>query len=157
MGHNALTTGWEALDHTADIGFRAWGRTLAELYERAAEAVLSLAVLLEQVESRGERSLTVEGIDREELLVAWLSELLYLWTGAGFIAKRFQVKIEPPQGEEPDRPWRLTGLVEGEPWDPERHEAYTDIKAVTYHNLQIQEDRHESGQTSYRVEVILDI
>lgn len=157
MNHNRLPGGWEVLDHTADIGFRAWGHSLEELFERAAEAVLSLAIPMESVESREERLLSVEGMDGEELLVAWLQELLYLWTGDDFVGCGFQVKIEPPGEEERERPWRLSGLVEGEPWDPQRHEAYTDIKAVTYHNLRIQEDRDASGQPTFRVDVILDI
>ena len=157
MEHNTLHSGWEVLDHTADIGFRAWGPSLEALFEKAAEAVLSLAVHLDRVESRQERLISVEGMDGEELLVAWLQELLYLWTADGFVGCGFRVQIEQPLQQEPERPWRLMGLVDGEVWDPERHEAYTDIKAATYHNLRIQEDRDEAGATTFRVEVILDI
>jgi SHS2 domain-containing protein len=157
MEHNTLHSGWEVLDHTADIGFRAWAPSLDGLFEKAAEAVFSLAVHLDRVESRQERLISVEGMDREELLVAWLQELLYLWTADDFVACGFRVQIGLRSEQEPEEPWRLMGLVDGEPWDSERHEAYTDVKAVTYHNLRIQEDRDEAGTAIFRVEIILDI
>jgi SHS2 domain-containing protein len=151
------SSGWETLDHTADLGFRAWSPTLQGLFTEAATAVLSLGVALDRVRQAAEREVRLEGIDAEELFVSWLQELLFLWTVEGFVGCRFELKIHPPEGQESQGTWRLTGLVSGEAWDPERHEAYTDIKAVTYHNLDIRQERDRSGATAYRVDVILDI
>lgn len=145
--------GWISLDHTADLGFRAWGPTLDALFEAAAQAVASLAVDLRGVRPAEIRRVRVEGIDAEELLVSWLQELLYLWTPGGFIGCRFEVKTSPPRREEADEGrWSLVADVAGEPWDPARHEAFTDIKAATYHNLEIHREA-----SRFSVDMILDI
>lgn len=149
--------GWEAMDHTADIGFRAWAPSLDDLFAVAAEAVMSLGVALAGVEPVSQRTVRVEGLDAEELLVAWLQELLYLWTAEGFVACRFRVKTASPGAQGTKGAWRLEGSIEGERWDPGKHEAYTDIKAVTYHDLRIRRERSPEGGSVYRVDVVLDI
>ena len=104
-----------------------------------------------------ERRVAVRGFDLEELLVAWLQELLYLWTVEEFVARTFLVKIVPSGPQEAEEGWRLEGVVAGEAWDEARHEVYTDIKAVTYHNLHIRKETSRGGKTLYRVDVVLDV
>ncbi|MBD3336079.1 MAG: protein archease, partial [Candidatus Eisenbacteria bacterium] len=138
-----------------DLGLRVWAPSLEELFAVAAEGVLALALNLEGVAAQETRALRVKGMDREELLVVWLQELLYLWTGKGFAGRRFAVRIGSPPGQSSEEPWWLEGEVTGEAWDDERHEAYTDVKAVTYHNLQIREEEGGDGRL-FQVELILD-
>src|SRR5262245_66679897 len=68
---------YEEVDHTADWAFRAFGKDLKELFENAAYALFALEGALD-AESTLAREIHVEGIDREALLVNWLSELLFL-------------------------------------------------------------------------------
>jgi SHS2 domain-containing protein len=82
---------FEILDHTADTGFRAWGATVAELFENSARAMLAISADLAAVEARSEKSIEVEGENYESLLVNWLNEILYLFDTDAFAPKDFRV------------------------------------------------------------------
>src|SRR5215472_11127611 len=69
---------FEVLEHPADIGFRAWGRTREELFENAALALFSVMWKLEAVPEKESRAVEATGGDFEALLYAWLAELLAL-------------------------------------------------------------------------------
>ena len=135
---------FDVLEHTADIGFRARGRTLAELFESAAEALAALALEEADVTPREAYALAADGEDLESLLVNWLSEVLYLLDGRRVALGRFEVQ-EIASG-------RVRGEAFGEPLDPVRHRAKMVIKGVTYHQLKIAQD-----QQGWVAEVFLDI
>jgi SHS2 domain-containing protein len=135
---------FEVLEHTADIGFRARGSTLAELFESAAEALAALALEAGDVTPREAYALAADGEDRESLLVNWLSEVLYLLDGRRVALRRFEVQEVAPG--------QVRGAAFGEPLDPGRHRARLVIKGVTYHQLKI---AHE--EQGWVAEVFLDI
>ena len=120
---------FEVLEHTADIGFRAWGATAAELFENAAQAMMSIAAETETIDPRGEVSIQATGEDYESLLVNWLGEVLYRFDAGLFAASEFRVdKIEPTT---------LEGRLVGEARDPARHRWKLIVKAVTYHDIEV--------------------
>ena len=120
---------FEVLEHTADIGFRAWGATAAELFENAAQAMMSIAAETETIDPRGEVSIQTTGEDYESLLVNWLGEVLYRFDAGLFAASEFRVdKIEPTT---------LEGRLVGEARDPARHRWKLIVKAVTYHDIEV--------------------
>ena len=122
---------FEVLEHTADIGFRAWGATPAELFENAAQAMMSIAAETETIDPRGEVAIQATGEDYESLLVNWLSEVLYRFDAGLFAASHFRVdKIEPTM---------LEGRLMGETRDPARHRWKLIVKAVTYHDIEVSE------------------
>lgn len=122
---------YEFIEHTADMGFRAYGASPERVFAHAAEAFFEAIVALESVEERLERSIKVEADGLDNLMVSWLSELLYLYDTEGLIFKSFQIKrIEDNE---------LEANVRGEVLDPARHEIKTGIKAVTYHQLYVKE------------------
>ena len=122
---------FEVLEHTADIGFRAWGGSPAELFENAARAMMSIAAETGTIDPRGEVSIQVTGEDYESLLVNWLSEVLYQFDAGLFAASQFHVdKIEPTM---------LEGRLMGEGRDPARHRWELIVKAVTYHDIEVLE------------------
>jgi SHS2 domain-containing protein len=135
---------FEILDHTADTGFRAWGGTLAELFENSARAMMAIAADTLEVEERAEKSIELEGEDLNSLLVNWLSEILYLFDTNAFAAKDFRV--------EQITPTHFKARLVGEPRDPQRHPWALILKAVTYYELKVEQrnDRWES-------QVFLDI
>jgi SHS2 domain-containing protein len=135
---------FEILEHTADIGFRARGRTAAELFETAAEAMASIALELEDVSPRFQYPLRAEASDYEALLVNWLSEVLYWIDGERICFRRFQVNEIGPE--------RVSGIGMGEPRDPARHRGRIIVKAVTYHQLKVVETAE-----GWCAEVYLDI
>lgn len=135
---------FEVIDHTADVGIVARAATLIELFEVAAEGMFSFLIDSTLVENRAWRERTVEADDREGLLVAWLNDLLVLLGGEAFVPKVFLVE---ELGER-----RLRATVHGEPVDPVRHHFRLDVKAATYHMLEIAQ--HDGGWTA---KVIFDV
>jgi SHS2 domain-containing protein len=135
---------FEILEHTADIGFRAWGPTAAKMFENAALALESIAFEMDGAEPREPYPLAVTGEDYESLLVNWLSEALYYMDARRILLRRFEVgRIEPET---------VVGRGWGEPFDAARHQAKAIVKGVTYHQLKI-----ERAGDVWRATVFLDV
>jgi SHS2 domain-containing protein len=135
---------FEILDHTADTGFRAWGATVAELFENSARAMLAISADLAAVEARSEKSIEVEGENYESLLVNWLNEILYLFDTDAFAPKDFRVDEITPT--------HLKARLTGERRDPKRHPWTLIVKAVTYYELRV-----EQRNGRWESQVFLDI
>jgi len=119
---------YEELDHTADVGIRAHGATLDELFAAAAAGMFSLVADLRKVRAVGEVEVRVKADDLEALMVRWLSELLFLHETQRLLLKEFDVRIAGTS---------LEARARGEAIDKKRHELKLNIKAVTYHRLRI--------------------
>ena len=119
------------IDHTADIGIEIEAASAEDLFCRAGLALFSLMVNLEQVQAVEARAYRVNAHNWEDLLHDWLARLLADFLQDGFVGR--QVHID--QLEERCISSRLVG----EPLDYDRHEFETEIKAVTYHQLSVQE------------------
>ena len=135
---------FEILEHPADIGFRAFGGTLEELFANAAIAMLSIACEMEDVAAREEYVLAASGSEYESLLVNWLSEVLYWFDGKRIALREFQVTELKPD--------KIGAVARGEARDPARHRGKLIVKAVTWHQLKIA--RCGAGWTA---DVYLDI
>jgi SHS2 domain-containing protein len=117
--------------HTADVGARVSGRTLRQLFEHAALALLDLAGDRAAVRPRRRVAIAVEGASLEDLLVRWLSEILFLQETRGF-------RVHAGRVDRLDqRRLRLAGAALGEPFDAGRHRPWREVKAVTYHLLRL--------------------
>lgn len=134
---------FEFLEHTADIGIRAFGRTLEETFENAALAMFSLIADLSNVEEKKPYRLEVEGEDRESLLVEWLNELIYFLETENVLLKRFKVE---EIGET-----HLVATAYGEPLDLEKHAVGVQIKATTYHMLKVSHNQYWEAQVIFDV------
>jgi len=124
---------FEILDHPADAGFIARGRSLEELFCHAALGMWSL-VTDEAVESfprdpAASRRMAFEAKGEEELLFAWLRELLFYFST--------QPLILPHHRFEPLEPGRLACESSGFRFDPARHRCGMEIKAVTRHQFSV--------------------
>jgi SHS2 domain-containing protein len=122
---------FEIIEHPADVGFVAYGATLGELLENAALAMMSLGCELEAIEEREQREIRASGADNEALLFDWLAEILAVADAEGLALRRAEV-TRIGEGE-------AHGVVYGAKFDKARHRAGTYIKAVTYHELRIDE------------------
>lgn len=136
--------GFELLPHTADTGFRAWGETLEELFAQAAGALVEIALDAAAAEAREARQIAAAGTDREELLVNWLNEVLYVLDGERFVPARCEA-LRIGEGA-------VCGRLVGEPRDDARHPPRMVVKAATFHQLRI---REQNGR--WEAEVYLDI
>ena len=135
---------YEYIEHTADLGFRAYGTTCQELFVNAAEALFEALVSVETIREKVQRTVSVTAAAPDELMVSWLSELLYLFDTEGLLLSGFEIKSMKDN--------RLEATVRGEIMDPARHEIKTGIKAVTYHQLYV---RQRDG--NWESQVILDL
>ena len=135
---------FEVLDHAADVGFRTRAGSLPELFERAAEALVAIAMESDNIEPRESYAIEAEGDSHESLLVNWLSEVLYYIDGKRLAMGSFKVKELSAN--------RVSGEALGERRDPSRHFARLVIKGVTYHQLKI-----ESSGQAWFCEVFVDV
>ena len=135
---------FEILEHTADIGLRAFGGSSAELFENAAAALLAISYQHDSVAERETREIAATGDDRESLLVNWLQELVWLIDGEGWLPHHVTVREITATA--------VKGIASGEPRDGARHDFHVIVKAITYHQLAI---REKNGQ--WTAEVYLDI
>ncbi len=122
--------GYRLLEHTADMGIEANGETLEELFAQSAFGLMEIIAVAPEARVRKEKGVTVQGGDREELLVNWLNEVLYLFETGGFFPVDFEV--EEVAGN------RLRARVLGEPFDPQRHAVEREVKAVTHHRVLVE-------------------
>jgi len=137
---------YEIFDHTADLGLRIRADDLAELFEESARALFSVIVVnFDQVRPLERLAFALEAQRRDELLRDWLGELLYVFHTRRMVFSQFAVNLSNSDA-------RLRATAEGEPTDPARHEIDTEIKAITYHGLQVA--RHGDG---WLAEVIVDV
>ncbi len=119
---------YEEIEHTADVGIRAYGKTASELFAAAAEGLFSLIADPAKVEPKGEVEIRLAAEDLPQLLVAWLSELLFLHETQHLLFSKFEVHI---------RGASLRAHAWGETIDKRKHELKLAIKAVTYHRLSV--------------------
>lgn len=141
---------YEILEHPADVGFLAYGGTLAQLFENAALAMCSLACPPEKIEEREEREIVASGTDVESLLYSWLTEILAVADGEQLLFRRARVsELREPQA---GIPGTARGIAYGEKFDRERHAAGTYIKAVTLHQFAV-----ERTAEGFRARVFLDL
>ena len=136
---------YEILDHTADIFVKSYGSTLAEAFEHAAVGMFDQIYPTQEVKPIGEFQVDLQNDDIEQLLVECLSELLFIHETQKVVFAKFKVNLDEKNNE-------LVSQAYGENIDPGKHEIANEIKAVTYHMLEIgQEDEN------YFVKVLLDI
>jgi len=134
---------FEIIEHTADIGIAAYGNDLKKAFANAAYALFSLMVDLKDVDDTLCREVKVTAESQEDLLVAWLNELLYLFEVENILFRRFRI------GELTET--RLKSRCYGELIDPARHKIKMGVKATTYHMLKIER------RNGFRVQVLFDI
>ena len=118
---------YEELEHTADWALRAWGANFEELLSNAAAGMQHLAGIEPSQETGVTREFRLEAQDREQLLVRWLEELLF-HVEARHVA--FSVGSIEVEGDR-----RLFASVVETPASPPKKA----IKAVTYHNLRVED------------------
>lgn len=135
---------YETFEHTADVGLRARGETLEDLFANAASGMFEILTELGNVDPTVGEEVRLEAFDLAELMVNWLNELLFRWESEQVLFTRFDVHEIKKTA--------LEATVWGKPYDPKRHEVFADIKAATYHNLSIE----KQGEI-WLAEIVLDI
>lgn len=135
---------YEIIEHTADIGIRIFGRDKKELLLNAAYGFFDVITDLKKIEIKSTYYIEVRGETFEELFFNWLDELLFVFDTKGFIGK--DVKIEELKTS------TIKAKLKGEKFDFKKHPLKAQIKAVTYHNLNV--TYHDN---LWEAEVLFDI
>jgi SHS2 domain-containing protein len=135
---------YEFFDHTADIGIRIFGKSLAELFENAGFALFDIITDVTKVREREMRCISISRESIDELLVEWLSSLLYFNATELLLCSKFHIREISQQ--------HLTGESWGEILQENRHIIKTEVKAVTYHGLKVWQDNGV-----WKATVVLDV
>jgi SHS2 domain-containing protein len=136
----------ETFDHTADVGLRVTGADIEDLFRTAAEGVFDYIVV-----NRGDvrpadcEAVALRADAPDELLVAWLNELIFRSETKHRLYSAFDVRVA-------DDGLSLRAEVAGEPIDRDRHVLDHEVKAVTRHGLDLR--RVDGG---WSAEFVLDI
>jgi SHS2 domain-containing protein len=139
---------YEYLYHIADAKYRAFGLTLEEAFENAALALFNVMIDTSNLKASEERGIELTSPDIKMLLVDWLSELLYLFEVDEIIFSEFRIDKIEKTGED----FFLKGKASGVPIDLLHHKFDTQVKAVTLHELEVEQDK--TGR--FRVQVVVD-
>jgi protein archease len=132
------------VDHTADAGIAVEAPDLARLFERAAWGMFFIITEIEAAHARETMRITIDAPDRVALLVRWLSELNYRHVTEHRIFSKFKIVGLDERHLEAD--------VSGEIFDPARTTIFTEIKAVTFHDLKLEHDGRR-----WKAQVIFDL
>ena len=135
---------YEIIDHTADIGLRAYGKDLKELFTNAAYGMFKILADLKNVRPKESLEIKLKAPNIEELFLSWLGELLYQYNSKGIIFK--EVLIDKLNERS------VSAQARGEKLDLKRHRLKTEIKAATYHELKVQKVKD-----TWQGEVIFDV
>ena len=119
------------IDHTADMMVRAFGSTLEECFGNATYALFDQTVDLSNVGTSESVDIRVTGIDDEDRLFSFLSEMLFIEDADNLILREFDVRFE---GND------VVCTARGERLDRSKHRVRSEVKAVTYHMMQIDRD-----------------
>ena len=135
---------FEIIDHTADLGIRVQAETFAGMLVDAAMALTSVLVANpDEIRPTVKVDLVVDASDLEDMMIDWLAEWLYRFSADRMLFSRFEIT-------------RHNGHVAAQAWgekvDPDRHRLDTEVKAITYHRLRV-----EQTDAGWVAEVILDL
>ena len=119
------------IDHTADMMVKAFGKNLEECFGNAAYALFDQTVDLSNIGTSETTEIRVSGIDEEDRLFSFLSEMLFIEDADNLILKEFDVRFE---GDD------VVCTARGETLDRTRHRVRSEVKAVTYHMMNIDGD-----------------
>lgn len=135
---------FEIIDISGDVGIKAFGGSIEEVFKNSAIGMYSLITDLKGVKGQKTINISSEGNSLEGLLVSWLNELIFHFDAYNFIGKDIVIL------EMSDR--KLKANVKGEEFDTERHERKLLLKAATYHRLKVEKVRDR-----WEADIIFDI
>ncbi|MGD8226702.1 MAG: archease [Desulfobacteraceae bacterium] len=128
---NTTASDYTLLDHTADLRIKVYGTDLKDLFKGAGRALMHLMVKTEIPNKTRFMKISVSGEDLADLMVRWLGEILYLFSGESLVVS--SIRIESVSAS------HLEATLETFPFEPEIHETLREIKAVTYHQIEVTE------------------
>jgi SHS2 domain-containing protein len=136
---------FEYLEHTADIKFRAYGKTPEEMLCNAALALFKSMVDPATVIAKETWKVELEAADLEALAYQWLCEIVFLFETEFAVFATFSVKLQQ------NGACKLLGEISGERIDLKRHAFVNEVKAITRHKFGVKKN------DVWCIQVILDV
>jgi len=129
----------------ADAAFQAEAESLNELFQLCAQATFEVMADTARIEPLHREEVELASPSLEELLFDWLAELIYVKDAKSMLFGRFEVNVQEKDG------YRLVASAWGEPADQKKHKVRVDVKAVTYHLLEV-----KKTEGKWTAKVVLD-
>ncbi len=129
----------------ADAAFQAEAESLEELFALCAEAAFDVMADTKTIEPKSKEAVELAGENLDELLFDWLAELIYLKDLKSMLFSKFDIEIQKKNG------YSLKASIWGEPADQKKHRVRVDVKAVTYHLLEVKKEDNK-----WTARVVLD-
>lgn len=136
-----MSRGFKTIEHTADLALAFWAEGEAGIFEVAAEAIIDNLTEGASIEGEAHQTLELSALDREDLLVRWINEILLLAILDGFLTRAARVEVSGA--------W-LRAELWGEADAGER--VVAELKSATYHQLEF-----EPAEQGWRAQVIIDV
>jgi len=134
---------YEYFDVTADIGFKSYGKTLNEAFENAGLAIFNIISDTSNIEPEREITFKIRSEDEISLLYDYLEELLFYHEVEFMLFSEFHVEI--------DDELKHKATIKGEDIDWTKHERKTEIKAITFHKMDVKK------QSDWQLQAIVDL
>ncbi|TFG05064.1 MAG: archease [Promethearchaeota archaeon] len=132
--------GFSFEDHTADVQVKSWGKTLEEAFTQTAYSLMAtISPNLQKISSIIRKSLKIQAEDKQALLFDFLSEFLYIFDVEGLIFGDIVVNYIKKINDE----YELQADMKGEKFNKDSHEIGTEVKAITYSFMKIEEKEHK--------------
>jgi SHS2 domain-containing protein len=115
----------------ADAAFEAQSESLEDLFVTCAQATFEVMADTLTIQPLVKEEVELASTTLDELLFDWLAELIYLKDTHSMLFGKFDIRIDETDG------YKLTAAVWGEPVNQKKHKVKVDVKAVTYHLLEV--------------------
>lgn len=125
---------YEYFEATADIGLKAYGKDMNEAFENAGLAIFNIISDTSGIDALREIEFEVTSEDEVSLLYDYLEELLFYHEIEFMLFSEFHVKI--------DENLHLEAKIVGEEIDWDKHERKSEIKAITFHKMEVKKTDH---------------
>ncbi|MBI4752928.1 archease [Candidatus Desantisbacteria bacterium] len=135
---------FDFFEHTADIGIIAYGNTMEEAFANIAYGMFTLLAETDNITNRKSIDISITAYNQDEVLVGFLSELLYHSSVKQMVFNKVAVLELTPTS--------IHAKAYGEKFTPDKHQLLQEIKTVTYHQLRI-----EDTGCGWEIQVIFDV
>ena len=126
---------YKFLDHATDAIIEVTAKDLKEAFSVTADAVINLTLDQDKVEEKDQKEFSANGKDLRYLLFSWIEEITFVLITQGFAIKRIEFDIDEKEG------YKINAKAYGEPIDLHKHNFKVEIKAPTFYEMEINQDK----------------
>ncbi|MBP2144069.1 SHS2 domain-containing protein [Methanococcus voltae] len=164
-------SGYEYFETMADIGITSYGETIEKAFENAGRGLFNIMVDIDKIDNKNALGkFQIASDDLLSLLYDYLTELLILHDSEFLLLSNFKINIESIVEEQDDESDNIQNMDNkdssekfkeyytldcyyfGEEYDNSKHEAKEEVKAITYHKMNISNNEGE-----FKINFIVDL